>query len=205
MYEEDGVADFEKRQIQGEISRMIEGRGGQFLKPNKDGPGYIVLPLEEKRQKIAHALQYRVRELRKPIVNVLPLSKKRGRPKKKKNIKIPVGRKRRVTKRATGKKIDSTPATTTNEILHLHQQFTAHPPPTETHFSPAYEHSEPFPTLTSESFTSFMTRSLPHAEVSPSSSPESVVCDPFDLGYQFIPISESEVDDFSEQEFDHQI
>lgn len=64
----------EKRRMQGEIMNQIESNGGRFLKPDRDGYGWSILPFEVKRQKVAHALQYRVRELRKQQLSTEPVT-----------------------------------------------------------------------------------------------------------------------------------
>jgi hypothetical protein len=55
----------EKRNIQAAIIQAVEQAGGKFLKPCKTNSSlWQRVPFEETRQKVAHALQYRVRVCR---------------------------------------------------------------------------------------------------------------------------------------------
>lgn len=93
------ITSTEKRQIQLKIIQRIEKSGGRFLKPSCKYRGWELIPWDEKRQKVAHALQYRVRLLRKTDKEK---EKKGGKPrakkaKKKKNTRCKVPVKKRAS------------------------------------------------------------------------------------------------------------
>jgi hypothetical protein len=59
----------EKRRIQTAIIRAIDQYGGKFLKPSSGNRRtWQQVPFEETRQKVAHALQYRIRACRGEVV-----------------------------------------------------------------------------------------------------------------------------------------
>lgn len=196
------LTDTEKRKIEGAIIEDIESSGGRFLKTGSKSTGWEeIVQFEEKRQKVAHALQYRVRLLRKQKTNheTTTFGQENQKAKRQKAEDLGVGKKNQQESQSIDKnqvKNASLGRTEDNTSdICCHQPVTYRLPPKSSHLSldnnvpeayPQFPLPVQFPDWRSDHGTiaAVSGLSLSVTEIAP--------FDAFDAGFVIVPISESE-------------